>query len=56
VVGLKRSNDPESYAGGSVATGRVFYTSQVDGDDPDKKVIPLSSRLGFGCEAAILTP
>jgi len=30
------SNDPESYAGGSVATGRVFHASHVDVDDSDK--------------------
>jgi len=56
VVGLLWSNDPESCAGGSVATGRVFHASQVDGDDPDKKVIPWSSRLGFGFEAYNHTP
>jgi hypothetical protein len=31
------SNDPESYAGGSVATGRVSLAGQVKGDDPDQK-------------------
>jgi hypothetical protein len=35
VVGLARSNDPESYAGGSIATGRVSLAGQVKGDDPD---------------------
>jgi hypothetical protein len=35
VVGLVWSNDPESYAGGSVATGRVTHAGQVEGDDPD---------------------
>jgi hypothetical protein len=35
VGGLERSNDPESYAGGSYATGRVSLAGQVDGDDPD---------------------
>jgi len=50
------SNNPYSYAGGSVATGRIFRASQVDGDDPDKKVIPWSSRLGFGCEADNFAP
>ena len=33
--GLERSNDPESYAGGSVATGRVSLAGQIEGDDPD---------------------
>jgi hypothetical protein len=37
VVGLVRSNDPESSAGGSVATGRVSHAKQFKGDDPDKK-------------------
>jgi hypothetical protein len=35
VVGLVWSNDPESYAGGSIATGRVTHAGQVEGDDPD---------------------
>jgi len=29
VVGLAWSNDPESYAGGSIATGRVSHARQV---------------------------
>ena len=40
VVGLVWSNDPESYAGDSVATGRVSHVRQVKGDDPEKKGIP----------------
>jgi hypothetical protein len=35
VVELEWSNDPESYAGGSIATGRVFLAGQVKGDDTD---------------------
>jgi hypothetical protein len=35
VVGLVWSNDPESYAGGSIATGRTTHARQVEGDDPD---------------------
>jgi len=35
-----RSHDPESYAGGSLATGRVSHARQVKGDDPDKKGYP----------------
>jgi len=35
VGGLEWSNDPESYAGGSVATNRVSHAGQVEGDDPD---------------------
>jgi hypothetical protein len=30
------SNDPESYAGGSVATGRASYAREVESDDPAK--------------------
>ena len=37
VVGLAWSNGPESYAGGSVATGRVFHAGQVKDDDPNEK-------------------
>ena len=37
VVGIAWSNDPESYAGGSVAASRVFHVTQVTGDDADKK-------------------
>jgi hypothetical protein len=37
VVGLAWSNDSESYAGGSVATGSVSHAGQVKGDDPDEK-------------------
>jgi hypothetical protein len=29
------SNDPEGYAGGSVATGGATHAVQVEGDDPD---------------------
>jgi len=39
-VGLVRSQYPESYAGGSLATGRVFHARQAKGDDPDKKGYP----------------
>ena len=35
-VGLVWSNDPERYAGGSVATGRVSYARHVRGNDPDE--------------------
>ncbi len=39
VVGLVYPNDPESYAGGSVATGRASLARQVDGEGSDKEVI-----------------
>jgi hypothetical protein len=35
VAGLVWSKDPESYAGGSIATGRGSLAGQVKGDDPD---------------------
>jgi hypothetical protein len=48
VVRLAYSNDPGSYAGGSVATGRISHAGQVKADEPKKKGIPLSSRLRGG--------
>jgi len=36
VVGLALSNDPESYAGGSDATGMASLARHFKGDDPDK--------------------
>jgi hypothetical protein len=40
VVGIAWSNDPESYTGGTIATGRVSQAGQVKGDDPDKERYP----------------
>jgi hypothetical protein len=31
VIGFERSWDPESYAGGSIATGRVTHAGHVKG-------------------------
>jgi hypothetical protein len=42
------SNDPESYAGSSVATGRVSLAGQVKGDDPDQKGYPDPPGWGLG--------
>jgi hypothetical protein len=39
-VELAWSDDPESYAGGSVGSGRVSATGEVNGDDPDGKGYP----------------
>jgi hypothetical protein len=36
----KKSYDPESYAGGSLAADRVSCARQVKGDGPDKKGYP----------------
>jgi len=54
VVGLAWSNDPESYAGGSVATGRASHARQVKGDDPDKKGYP--GPPGWGLGVGLTTP
>jgi len=48
VVGFVWSNDPESEAGCSIATGRVTQAGLVKGDEPDKKGHPSSSRMGVG--------
>jgi hypothetical protein len=48
VVGLAWSNDPESYAGGSVATGRASHAGQVKGDDLDEKGYPGPPGWGLG--------
>ena len=49
VVGLEWSNDPESYAGGRVATVRASHAGQVKGDDPGEKGYrgPSGWRLGM---------
>jgi hypothetical protein len=39
---------PESYAGGSVATGRASHAGQVKGDDPDEKRYPGPPGWGLG--------
>jgi hypothetical protein len=49
VVGLAAwSEDPESYAGGSIAAGMGSHAGQVKGDDPDKKGYPGPPGLGVG--------
>jgi len=40
VAGLVWSIDPESYAGGSTATGRASHATQVKSDDSNKKAYP----------------
>jgi hypothetical protein len=37
VVRRAKSNDPDSYAGGSIAIDRISRAGQVKGYDPDKK-------------------
>jgi len=46
VVGFAWSNDPDSYAGGSVATGRASHAEQVKSDDPDEKGYTLVLQVG----------
>ena len=48
MVGLVWSNDPETYAGGSIATGRASHSRHVDGDDPDQKGYPGPPGWAFG--------
>jgi hypothetical protein len=48
LVGLVWSNDPESSAGGSVATGMASHAKQVKDDDPDKKGHPGPPGWGLG--------
>jgi hypothetical protein len=54
VVGLVWSNDPESQAGGSIATGRVTQARQIKGDDADKKEHP--GPPGWGLGVGVMTP
>jgi hypothetical protein len=55
VVRLVWSNDPESYAGSSVATSRASHTGLVKYDDPDKKGYPDPPGWGLWHEAKNLT-
>jgi hypothetical protein len=48
VVELAWANDPEIYAGRSVATGRDSHARQVKGDGSDKKGYPGPPSWGLG--------
>jgi hypothetical protein len=48
------SNDPESYAGCSIATGRGTHAGQVKGDDPDENGHP--GPPGWGLGVGLTTP
>ena len=48
MVELSWSNDPESYAGSSIATGRASHATQIEGDNPDKKGYPGPQSWGLG--------
>jgi hypothetical protein len=50
IVGLAWSYDPESYAGSSIAPGRVSHARQVKCDDPDKKGYTLALQVGRGVD------
>jgi len=45
---LALCNDLESYAGGSVATGRATHAGQVKGEHPDKERDPGPPGWGLG--------
>jgi len=47
-------NDPESYAGGSVATGRATLAGQVKGEHPDKE--RYTGPPGWGLDRWASTP
>jgi uncharacterized membrane protein len=51
VVRLAWSNDPESYAGGSVATDRASHAGEVENNDPDKMGYPCPPGWELGHEA-----
>jgi hypothetical protein len=51
VVRLAWSDAPESYAGGSVATGRAYHAAEIESEDPDKKGYPGPPGCGLGHEA-----
>jgi hypothetical protein len=54
VVDLAQSDDPESYAGHRVVTGRAPHARQVKGDDPDKKGYP--GPPGWTLDVGLTTP
>ena len=49
-------DDPESYAGGSVATGRATLAGQVEGEHPDKEGYTGPPGWGLGQWTSILSP
>jgi hypothetical protein len=53
---LARCNDPESYAGGSVATGRATLAGQVKGEHPDKERYTGLPGWGLGRWASTPSP
>jgi hypothetical protein len=53
VVGFECSSDPESYTGGSVATGRSTQAGQVEGWEPDEEGYP--GLPGWGLDVRLTT-
>ena len=43
-MGLVRSNERESYGGGSLTNVRVHYDGQVEGDEPNQKGPALTGK------------
>jgi hypothetical protein len=56
VVRIVWSDEPETYASGSIATGRGSHAGQVKGDDPDKKGYPGPPGWGLGWQSHPLQP
>jgi hypothetical protein len=54
--GLAWSHNPEGYAGGSVATGRVSHAGQVKAHNLDKNGYPGPPGLGLGVGLTTPTP
>jgi hypothetical protein len=52
VGGFESFCDPESYAGGSIATGRVTQAGQVKGQKPDEERHPCPPGWGLGARPA----
>jgi len=48
VVRLAWSKDPESYAGGGMATVRASHSGRIKGDYPDEKGYPGPPGWGLG--------
>jgi hypothetical protein len=49
------SEDPESCAGGSFATGRVSHAGVVEGDDTDQERHPQPQGVMCGLPLSVLT-
>ena len=48
VAGLEFFNDPPSYTGDSVTTGRASHARQIGGNEADKEATHRSSRTAGG--------